>query len=93
MKVSCPFEIPLADILASYTALTLTIEGACTSSVTELIGAGYDRLDSQKRYATCNLKLAVGRSGQGQRCFITDIFYAREGSIFCFTVIGMKLLE
>lgn len=56
-KGSCPSENPLADIVASYTPVTLTIENACTSWATELIGADYDRLDLQKRYATCNLTL------------------------------------
>ena len=37
--------------------MVLTIESAYTSSAAELIGAGYDRLDFQKRYATCNFKL------------------------------------
>ena len=56
-KGSRPSENPIADIVASYTAVTLTIESACTSAARELIGAGSDRLDFQKRYATCNLKL------------------------------------
>ena len=43
---SCLFDSPLADTLASYTNMVLTIENAYTSSATELIGAGYDRLDS-----------------------------------------------
>ena len=56
-ELAAPFDSSLADILAFYTTVVLAVESACPSSATELIGAGYDRLDFQKRYATCNFKL------------------------------------